>query len=553
MKNNFANSVYFMIFLFLLLAPRLNAETNLSNLIDSDKTISMDLQDANLKDVLKIFSIQSGLNFISSDVVKDRKITLYLDKVPIKDAMTQLFKANKLNYDYDEEANIFIVNYADDSHEPDMITRIYRLKYRSVSSANLEKEKANLFTGVSVTSGSMGGIGNTSASPSSSAGTSAGTSPSGSGLNFLDAIKQILSKNGKVTEDSRTNSVIVTDLSGRFPMIEEVIRSLDIPQPQVMLDVEMLDVSKDAVDKLGFNIGSPSSPSPFTMILGGSMSRSSVFIGPGDANNNLVNRGAKITTPGVAGSLVLGNTLSMVLDFLNQQTDTRYLARPRILTLNNETAEIGITKDEIVSSQLTTQTTNGGPTITTTNYQRATSLSLTPEGIGIFLRVTPQINMDTGEINLVINPKTSSTTQSSSVPVSVQIARDPEVRSTKSIIKVFDGETVVLGGLIHQEKTQTNVKVPLFGDIPILGIMFRHKDVEKNLDRELLVFITPHIMKERDVKLAQGVKPSGEYPNQYPALTTERGKAIADMLNDFEKERNDNAQRKVSQAGGAVN
>jgi type IV pilus assembly protein PilQ len=543
MKNNFVNSVYFMIFLFLLLIPRLNAETDLSNLVDSDKTISMDLQDANLKDVLKIFSIQSGLNFIASEAVKDRKITLYLDKVPIKEAMTQLFKANKLNYDYDELANIFTVNYADDSLEPDMVTRIYRLKYRSVSSANLEKEKASLFTGPSVTSGQL----------SASGGPSGGSTAGGSGANFLDAIKQILSKKGKVTEDSRTNSVIITDLAGRFPMIEEIIRRLDIPQPQVMLDVEMLDVSKDAVDKLGFNIGSPSSPSPFTMILGGSMSRSSVFIGPGDSNNNLVNRGATITTPGVAGSLVLGNTLSMVLDFLNQQTDTRYLARPRILTLNNETAEIGITRDEIVSSQLTTQTTNGGPTITSNNYQRATSLSLTPEGIGIFLRVTPQINMDTGEINLVINPKTSSTTQSPSVPSSVQIARDPEVRSTKSIIKVFDGETVVLGGLIHQEKTQTNVKVPIFGDIPILGIMFRHKDVEKNLDRELLVFITPHIIKERDQKRGQGSKPSSEYPDQYPALSAERGKAIANMLNDFEKERNDNAQRKVSQAGGAVN
>ena len=549
MRNNSAKSVYLFFLLSLALIPGLNAATDLSGIIDTDKTISMDLQDASLKDVLKIFSIQSELNFIASDSVKDRKITLYMDNVPIKDAMVKLFKVNKLNYDYDKNANMFTVNYADDNLEPDMITRVYQLKYRSVSTANLEKEKNNLFSGASVTSGqlSSGSSGISSAMSGFGNTISSRTSANSSGTNILDALKQILSKNGKITEDNKTNSLIVTDLASRFPVIEDIISRLDIPQPQVMLDVEMLDVSKDVVDKLGFNIGSPSSPSPFTMILNSSLRHGASFIG-----TDIANRGAKITTSGVAGNLVLGNSLSMVLDFLSQQSDTRYLARPRILTMNNETAEIGITKDEIVSSQLKTETTSGGTTILTHEYERATSLSLTPEGIGIFLRVTPQINLETGEINLVVNPKTSSTTQSPDVPSS-EIARDPEVRSTKSIIKVFDGETVVLGGLIHQEKRQISTKIPLLGDIPILGMLFRHKDVERNQDRELLVFITPHIIKDRNFRLPQNGMPSTAYSKQYPALTSDRGQAIANMLNTFERERNDNAQREISEAGGALN
>jgi type II secretory pathway component GspD/PulD (secretin) len=70
------------------------------------------------------------------------------------------------------------------------------------------------------------------------------------------------------------------------------------------------------------------------------------------------------------------------------------------------------------------------------------------------------------------------------------------VRSTKSVIKVRDGETVIMGGLIHQDKQKVSTKVPIFSDIPILGMLFRHKQIPMNKDRELLVFITPHILKD---------------------------------------------------------
>ncbi|MCX5708096.1 MAG: hypothetical protein NTY14_03840 [Candidatus Omnitrophica bacterium] len=525
MRNNLRLSGFFMVFFLSILIPRLNAETGLSSILDSDKTVSMDLQDANLKDVLKIFSIQSGLNFISSDAVKDRKITLYLENVPIQMAMEKIFSANKLNYDYDEAAGIFTINYADDPANPDMLTKIYQLKYRSVSSANLEKEKVNLFSGASVTSG-----GTTTGTVGATSSTSASTTSS-----LLETLKQLSSKTGKIAEDSKTNSIIITDVASKFPLFDEIISRLDVPQPQVMLEVEMLDVSKDVVDKMGFNVGSSTSPSPFTMILGSSTRNSTAFIG------DLALRSASIDTANVAGNVVMGHTLAMVLDYLNEQADTKYLARPRILTLNNETAEIGITKDEIVSSSQTVETQPSGLFTTSTTYTRATELKLTPEGIGIFLRVTPQINIDTGEINLVINPKTSSTVKSPVINSATESAYDPEVRSTKSIIKVFDGETVVLGGLIHQEKQETDTKLPLLGDIPVLGALFRHKNVEKNLERELLVFITPRIMKERGLKVAQNGKPvvtDLAYSAGQPMTTSERKQAIIDMLDTFERERN---------------
>ncbi len=278
--------------------------------------------------------------------------------------------------------------------------------------------------------------------------------------------------------------------------------------------------------------------------------KTNLFIG------DLTKKGASLLTPGIEGSAVIGNYYAALLNFLTQQQDTKYLARPRILTLNNETAEIGITKDEVMSmKQVRTTDANNISSIDIT-YDRATSLVLTPEGIGIFLRVTPQINLDTGEITMVVNPKTSSASDSVTVTSggTSSFYRDPEVRSTKSIIKVKDGETVVLGGMIHQEKQETRQKVPILGDIPVFGALFRNKNVSKNIDRELLVFITPRIIKDSATKIAKKENFISRYPSaQAPLSRSDRRQEISDLLNTFERERNTNGQRKVPQAGGAFN
>ena len=465
MKNNFRLFVLICIFSFSSSHPDLNAGTQELPFFDSERTISMDLQDASLKDVLKIFSIQSGLNFIASQAVQDRQITLYLDKVPIREAMEKLFKANNLSYDYDEASNIFTVQYWGDL-EVETITRVYKLNYRSVASSNLERQKNSLFTassgmGIISSSGTQGGGGGGEVQES----------------DIVNSIRQVMSRNGRISEDKKTNSLIITDIPSRFPVIEEIIAGLDVPQPQIMLEVEMLDVSKDVIDKLGFDLVSEKSPNPFTIIFPGRLAHSKYFVG------DLTKRRANLDTSEVKGNIVMGSSYAALLDLLRQRSDTKYLARPRILTLNNETAEIGVTKDEVVSVKTTRSTDQAGNPIYDTTYERATSLSLTPEGIGVFLRVTPQVNMNTGEITMVINPKTSSATQSPRI--TTEIALDPEIRTTKSIVKIKDGETIMLGGLIHKEKQETAAKIPVLGDVPILGMLFRHKNVQKDLEREM--------------------------------------------------------------------
>lgn len=488
-RNHFRVSILIFSLLFSFI-PRLNAAQE-PPFFDFGVTISMDFQDASLKDILKILSIQSGLNFIASEAVENRKITLYLDKVPLKEAMDKLFKANNLTYELDEDSNIFIVK---DWGKPEMetITKVYYLRYRSVPSAKLEKEKGNLLART------VTGAGGTAAA------------------DILTSIKQVLSKDGKISEDISTNSLIITDVPNRFLEVDRVIAYLDIPQSQIMLDVEILDVSKNLVDKLGLEF----SANPLTLILPGEFAR----------------RGANFYFGAVAdrnkeGGVTLGRTYAHLLDFLKTQTDTKYLARPRLLTLNNETAEISITKDEVVGRQETTTVPTTGGSTTNITYIRSTDLKLTPEGVGIYLRVTPQINPETNEITMVINPKSSITTTSALASTQA----DAEVRSTKSIVKVKDGETVILGGLIHTDKQVTTKKLPILGDIPFVGMLFRHKNQTKDIDRELLVFITPRIVRDTGAEFARAKKSILPEREQDALSGVDRWTAIDTSLNSFEK------------------
>ncbi|MCX5699032.1 MAG: hypothetical protein NTX01_05000 [Candidatus Omnitrophica bacterium] len=471
----------------------------------TEVSISMDFKDASLKDILKVFSMQAAMNFIASEAVQDRKITLYLDKVPLDKAMDKIFSANNLSYELDSEANIFVVKEWG-KMETETVTKVFYLKNATVSISSLKEESAKSFT----------------VNSENAAASSRSKYKEESEGGITSAVKKLLTIGvGSIMEDFRTNSIIVTDTPMKMKVISQVIAALDVAVPQVILEVEMLDVSKNVVDKMGFKFGD----TPFTAVLTGATASLGFPYGDWskviDAGKGLLS----INSP---------NNYDMQLDFMRTQTDTKFLARPKLLTLSNETAEISITKDEIVGREDTTTTTTG-VNVTTSEYKRSTDLALTKEGTGIFLKVTPQINMDTNEITMVINPK-SSVSNLSSLSSATNPQSDVEVRSTKSIVKVKDGETVILGGLIHQDKQVIGKKLPILGDIPLLGAFFRHKDQSVGLERELIIFITPRIVRGKaDVKLAQVQNIQLPIREQGVAVGLNRDYIINSNMNKFDK------------------
>jgi len=432
-------------------------------------TISMDFKDADLKDILKLFSMQSGMNFVASQAVQDRRVTLYLDKVPVMDVMNKLFQANNLSYEKEPSSNIIIVT---DWGAPRVqtITKAFVLKYNRLSNSRIEKEISNYldsaseFTSTAGTAGGGGGGG----------GGTAATGEEG----LTESIKKILTENGKITEDIRSNSLVVTDIPSNFPTIEATIAALDVAVPQIMLEVEMLDVSKSKADQIGFKY----SQTPFTAVIKGA----SADLGyPFHSFQKVFNKGS--------GSIDINGTdetaYRVQFDFLKTDTDSKYLARPRILTLSNETAEIMIATDESIG---VTTTTSASSDIVNSSAER----SLT----GVILRITPQVNMATGEITMFVMPSVAEAVQGNLIKAGGQVGnvtfRDPEVRSTKTVVRVKDGDTIVLGGLIRNKKQQVVTKLPFFGDIPLVGLLFKHKSITPNEERELIVFITPRIVKE---------------------------------------------------------
>ncbi|MEK7868427.1 MAG: type II and III secretion system protein, partial [Candidatus Omnitrophota bacterium] len=166
---------------------------------------------------------------------------------------------------------------------------------------------------------------------------------------------------------------------------------------------------------------------------------------------------------------------------LLNNTDTKILARPQVMAMNNETARIELSSKEKDTETVTSTSSSTGVGTTGKTY--------TSQDTGVILEVTPQISKD-GYITMNLKPSFTELELSR-----FSGAYDTHKRATETTVIVKDGETVVLGGLIKSKHEGGVHKVPFFGDIPILGAAFRYKSKD-NSDRELIIFITPNIVKD---------------------------------------------------------
>lgn len=442
--------------------------THASDIIDitkiyqsSARRISMDFKNAPLSDVLKIFSQQSGLNFIASSEIAEKIVNLYLDNVPAEEALERILAADSLTYELQPDSNVFIVKSVKKPAK-ELITRVYPLKNATVPSSKLRSTLSA----------------SDKASSSSSAASSTGTTSTTTGIIY--ALKSLLTEDGSIIEDPRTNSLIVTDIPGIFPMVEQTIARLDVRIPQILIEVEMLDISKKTADLLGAKWGD-------TPVTFHGAERDTLF--PFNTDNLVDHGGIKFENPQYRVATLALSGLKYSLQFLRTQTDTKNLARPRILTLNNETAEIRIKTDEAIGLASSTTSTEG----TASSVQEAERVET-----GIFLKVTPQANIETSEITMAIEPKVIEATAGATF--GTQNFKDPEERGTKSILRINDNDTIIIGGLLRTDIQEIRTRIPFLGDVPFLGAAFRHKD-RKEEERELVIFITPHIVKEESASL----------------------------------------------------
>jgi type II secretory pathway component GspD/PulD (secretin) len=318
----------------------------------------------------------------------------------------------------------------------------------------------------------LGGESSSGGDAAAAGGTTSSSEDSEEGI--IAAIESVLSEDGAVVEDKRTNSIIVTDYAGQFALIEQTIARLDVRVPQILIEAEMLDISQNTADLLGAKFSGD-----FFELTQGSAKQ--IVFPFDDRDNQLRGEGLNSYTQLSEASF---QGFNFLVQFLRTQSDTRNLARPRILTLNNQTATIAIKTDEAIGTQQESSDTGGLGTSTIEAERTET---------GVFLKVTPYANIYSREITMAIEPKVIQARTGATFDGIT--FKDPEERGAKSILRIADGDTIIIGGLLRTDITDIRTSVPVISKIPIVGAAFRHKDKSED-QRELIVFITPHILEE---------------------------------------------------------
>ena len=266
-----------------------------------------------------------------------------------------------------------------------------------------------------------------------------------------------------VVADLDTNSLIVTTAAKYEKQVKQIIRELDRPVPQVLIKVLVAEVTHDNSADFGVDFSILNTRSNH---LGESFGQ--VFGRP--ANGLVVS--------------VVENQLNATLHALAQQNKLDVLSRPYILASDNQQAEIMIGQD--VPLITNSYVTDFGQTVNLINYDE----------VGIILDVTPHINPE-GLVILDVAPTISALT-SQTVPISNTAAAPViDMRSAYSRVGIRDGQTIVIGGMMQDQKTSTVNKVPILGDLPLLKYAFSRTQVTKT-KTELLIFLTPHVAQQPD-------------------------------------------------------
>jgi type IV pilus assembly protein PilQ len=427
------------------------------------KTISIDCINTPIEDVIRMLGEQADVDIIKSPSVTGN-VTATLTNVPLVEALNNILAVH--GYGCVIDRNMIRIAPLDEIAQKGEIleSRVYRITYADVSEVE-------------------------------------------------NALKKFISKQGSISSNPGTSNIIVTDTASTIKAIDTFIDEIDRITPQVMVEVRIYDVTSTE----GFDIWSEWTAgrnNPITTVDIDEIANTTTGVraaaddtttketkttwqendaGLTSGTESYTYRKSKPFIGGnfdsdIAGTIRLGLldtvNVEIALNVLRSQVGAKLLANPRILVLDNETAEFKIVS-EIPYTE--SSETSAGGSMTSTQFKE----------VGVELKVTPHITRE-GMIRLHILPKFSVVSELGAIiPNTGGLRGVPTVDArevdTKALVK--SGQTVVLGGLRKRTVSQDISKIPLLGDVPILGNIFTsvEEEVETN---ELIVFLTPKIIIE---------------------------------------------------------
>lgn len=410
------------------------------------KPISLDFQDVPVRQVLQIIAQVNGFNLVTTDTVTGN-VTISLSGVPWDQALDMILKIKGL--DKRLEGNILLVAPAEE------------LTARETQTLQSQQQVADLAPLESVSIQ----INYAKASEMATI------------LKSGDA--SILTPRGTVTVDERTNTLLVRDTQASIDEARRVITSLDIPIKQVLIESRMVTVRDNFDEQLGVRWGF-SDQQGTDGVSGSLQGAESIAGGNIPVLADRLNVNLPVTNPagriGIqVAKLMDGTILDLELSALETENKGEIIASPRITVANQREAYI-----EQGTEIPYVQATSSGAT--SVEFKKAV----------LSLKVTPHITPDNRIIlDLVVTQDTRGETVSTSTGPAVAI--DTQEISTQVLVE--NGETIVLGGIFQQTTADDVSKVPLFGDLPVLGHLFKNTQVV-NEKRELLIFVTPKILTD---------------------------------------------------------
>lgn len=482
------------------------------------RTITLDIRDMNIVDVIKFLALKAEFNVVISPSVEGR-VTVYLTDVAIQDAMDIVFISNRLAYYVDND----IVHAMSESEFENLFGRqfanktqvtIIRLKYTRPSYVlaaldNIKSNKGKII--IDEDTGSVVLIDTPEALAAMLDAIEEFEQPLQNyvySLQYAEADvlantlqSRIDSKGvGSITSDERTNQLLVRAFPSRIEEIEAIIKKLDSPTKEVLIEGRILQVvlkpKYDAgIDwQLDFRKSSLEELKKITF--------RNIYLNENSlaTSSNLVNKFAKI---GVGNFDV--DQFQLAIRALEQVSDTKILSNPRILVTNGEEAKIhiGDTVPYIIS------TTSG------TGDNAITSEDVRFVDVGLKLNVAPSIN-DDGFVTMRLRPEISTVVGQ----ITSKGGGIPQVNKTEleTTVMVEDGNTIIMGGLKKQDKVHSKQGLPVLMHVPIIDKIFS-RTADTLEVTEIVIFITPHIVMgtESYQEVDRTIKPFKPYDEKLSA------------------------------------
>jgi type II secretory pathway component GspD/PulD (secretin) len=469
-------------------------------------------QDVPITTAIENLSRQAGINYLldpkigygqpdaNGQIKTEPTLSIRWENITAEQALLALLDNYGLQLIKDRQTGIARVTVKDPTAPPALVTRVVQLKYSSVS-------------------------------------------------NMIDSVQAaLIDKRSRVLADTRTSQMVVVATQPEQDGVDTLVSQLDKPTRQVLIETKLVEISSNPSTSKGVDWSGTLGAQHVGF--GNNLLVNQTTIAPGAQFQQLVSStlsggvltssNALLNSQQLSPLSLVANTasgfgsigflnadgVSAVISFLNQSSDAQVVSTPRVVTLDNEMATISVTRAfPVINVTASTANTTGGSSITYSNI--GTVLQVTPRISAndyIWLKVTPDVSSFFGTVTKIIQGSTFQADEFDSRHIDTQVL-------------IPNANTLVMGGLVKDNPNATYTKVPLLGDIPGLGYLFRSEN--KSLDKDdLLIFITPTIVKDNDFNptatdflktqpnlskspmnpntIWDGAKPRGDWSNPVP-------------------------------------